>query len=52
MTRFDDIMNLPDEKKISNRIKILIKNMFSNKDDGWAKSAEINKGGPKKKIEI
>ena len=26
--------------------------MFSNKEDGWSKSAEINKGGPKKKIEI
>jgi hypothetical protein len=52
MNRFTEIMNYPDERLISNRIKILIKNMFSNKEDGWAKSAEINKGGPKKKIEI
>lgn len=26
--------------------------MFSNKKSGWAKSEEINKGGPKKKSEI
>jgi hypothetical protein len=45
-------MDFQDEKVISNRIKILIKNMFSNKEDGWSKSAEINKGGPKKKIDI
>jgi transcription termination factor Rho len=45
-------MNFEDEKTISNRIKILIKNMFSNREDGWAKSAEMNKGGPKTKIEI
>ena len=45
-------MNFPDEKTISNRIKILIKNMFSNRETGWAKSAEMNKGGPKTKIEI
>ena len=50
--RFDEIMNFPDEKTISNRIKILIKNMFSNRETGWAKSAEMNKGGPKTKIEI
>jgi hypothetical protein len=45
-------MNFQDEKTISNRIKILIKNMFSNREDGWAKSAEMNKGGPKTKVEI
>jgi hypothetical protein len=26
--------------------------MFSNKEDGWAKTAEMHKGGPKKKIEV
>jgi len=52
MAKFKEVMNYEDEKLISNRIKILIKNMFSNKEDGWSKSAEINKGGPKKKIEI
>jgi hypothetical protein len=30
MKMFDDIMNFEDEILISNRIKILIKNMFSN----------------------
>lgn len=52
MGRFDEIMNLADEVQISNRIKILVKNMFSNKEDGWAKTAEMHKGGPKKKLEI
>lgn len=52
MDKFKEVMDYEDEKIISNRIKILIKNMFSNKEDGWSKSAEINKGGPKKKIEI
>jgi hypothetical protein len=52
MDRFKEVMDYPDETIISNRIKILVKNMFSNRDDGWSKSAEINKGGPKKKIEI
>jgi hypothetical protein len=52
MNRFDKIMNFEDETLISNRIKILIKNMFSNKEDGWAKTAEMHKGGPKKKLEV
>ena len=52
MAKFDEVMNYSDESIITNRIKILIKNMFTNKENGWAKSAEINKGGPKKKSEI
>jgi hypothetical protein len=42
-------MNDPDETKISNRIKLLIKNMFTNRESGWSKTAEINEGGPKTK---
>lgn len=34
--RFEELMNLPDsDKSISNRVKLLIKNMFANKDSGW-----------------
>jgi len=32
-------MELPDgEKDIANRIKILIKNMFTNKESNWEKT--------------
>lgn len=33
---------MKEETIISNRLKLLIKNMFANKDSGWAKSKEIN----------
>lgn len=52
INRFKEIEKFEDETRISNRIKILIKNMFSNRDDNWSKSAEMNKGGPKTKVEI
>lgn len=38
-----------DYPSISNRVKLLIKNMFSNKESGWLKTIEANKSGPKTK---
>jgi hypothetical protein len=37
LEQFDKLMKLPDDEKsaISKRIKLLIKNMFSNKETGW-----------------
>jgi len=40
-----------DELVISNRVKLLIKNMFSNKDSGWLKTQDLNKG-PKTKSQV
>lgn len=31
-----------DYDKISNRVKLLIKNMISNKDSGWSKTEKKN----------
>lgn len=45
-------MNLPDEELISNRMKLLVKNMFQNREDGWKKTKDMNKGGPKTKLEV
>lgn len=49
-------MNLPDEGKgdikISTRVKLLIKNMFSNKASNWTKTKEMNEAGPKTKQEV
>jgi len=36
----------------SNRVKMLIKNMFNNKETGWKRTEEMNKGGPKTKAEV
>jgi hypothetical protein len=33
--KFHEIENFEDENLVSNRIKILIKNMFTNKANGW-----------------
>ena len=49
MNKFETYMNYPDETKVSNRIKMLIKNMFANKDSNWEKTKEKNKSGPKTK---
>ena len=51
--QFNDIFGLfskfrdhKDETTISNRIKILIKNLFTNKNDSWKKTKDINESGP------
>ena len=31
---------------------MLIKNMFTNKDQGWKASKELNEGGPEKKESV
>ena len=49
----DDYMNRPSmDDKISTRVKLLIKNMFANKDNGWDKTKEINKAGAKTKLSV
>lgn len=53
MNKFEEIMNLPDDSdQISKRMKLLIKNMFTNKESGWAKTKDLNEGGPKTKAEV
>ena len=49
------MQDLPDDNKvvqISTRVKLLIKNMFSNKDSNWEKTKELNDAGPKTKLEV
>jgi hypothetical protein len=51
---FDDIFgtfakirdNKEDKYQVSNRICILIKNLFTNKLDNWKKTKDINESGP------
>jgi len=39
ITKFKEYENLPDEdEQISKRVKLLIKNMFANKDSKWEKT--------------
>ena len=44
-------MNLDDKNIISIRVKLLIKNMFNNKDSGWLKTQDLNKW-PKNKSQV
>lgn len=50
--RFDWAMKLDGETEISNRMKLLVKNMFENRKSGWTKTKDLNKGGPKTKMEV
>jgi len=51
--RFSEIENCEgDSLGVSNRVKMLIKNMFNNKNTGWKRTEEMNKGGPKTKAEV
>ena len=52
LNKFTELENLSHEDLITNRIKILIKNMFTNKKSGWLKTKDINEGGPKTKKEV
>ena len=51
MKRFDEI-NTDAIKQVSNRVKLLIKNMFANQKSGWQKTKDLNEAGPKTKAEI
>jgi len=45
-TRFDELQKMSESdpaNKCSQRIKILIKNLFSEKESGWAKTKEAKK---------
>lgn len=50
--KFRELENLEDEVLISNRIKMLIKNMFDNKAHSWKKTADQNTKGPTTKAEV
>ena len=55
--RFEELMNMPEENmsdavRISNRVKLLIKNMFGNRASGWQKTKDLNDAGPKTKQEV
>jgi len=51
--RFKEIENSEgDTMGVANRVKMLIKNMFNNKETGWKRTEELNKGGPKTKAEV
>lgn len=53
MKEFKVIEEKPDgEGPITNRIKILIKNMFTNSEAGWEKTKKINEAGPRTKAEV
>lgn len=47
--RFEDLAN---DEKLSQRIKILIKNMLDNRKNNWEKSRKESEKGPKKVEEI
>lgn len=52
INKFTELMNGPDETILSNRVKLLIKNMFANRTSGWAKTKDLNEGGPKTKSQV
>lgn len=51
LNRFQELVNTDGDEVISNRVKLLIKNMFSNKDSGWLKTQDLNQG-PKTKSQV
>lgn len=52
LNKFRELENLKEEDLITNRIKMLIKNMFENKKSNWKKTEDQNKGGPTTKAEV
>jgi hypothetical protein len=44
LNRFEELVATDGDDVITNRVKLLIKNMFSNKDSGWLKTQDLNKG--------
>jgi hypothetical protein len=43
MDKFSEYMNdLSPDSLVSNRVKLLIKNMFANKEEGWKKTRDLN----------
>lgn len=52
LNKFRELENLPTEDLITNRTKMLIKNMFDNKSKNWKKTEDQNKGGPTTKAEV
>lgn len=57
INRFTDLMegrvqNSEGKDALSNRVKLLIKNMFANRESGWSKTKDLNSAGPKTKAEV
>ena len=51
---FDEFNKLVDDENddnVSNRVRLLIKNMFSNRESGWLKTQDLNQG-PKTKSQV
>lgn len=51
LNKFRELETLPEEDLITNRTKMLIKNMFDNKSKNWKKTEESQKG-PTTKAEV
>jgi len=49
--RFDNLMSA-ENQEVSNRVKMLIKNMKDHRDDGWKKTLQKIDEGPKKVAEL
>ena len=52
LSKFKEYETLEGTDLISNRVKLLIKNMFANKESGWKQTQKLNQGGPKTKAEV
>lgn len=47
IARFEQLMALPDDDDkaeifLSKRVKLLIKNMFTNRESGWQRTQDMN----------
>jgi hypothetical protein len=42
----------PDSSKCSNRVRLLVQNMFDNRETGWSKTKKGGDGKIKKKDDI
>lgn len=48
----DDSKDKAPQNLITNRVKLLIKNMFANRESGWQRTKDLNKAGPKTKAQV
>lgn len=49
--KFVELVKDDNDDQASNRVRLLIKNMFSNRESGWLKTQDINQG-PKTKSQV
>lgn len=50
--RFDELSTENSVPQVSNRIKMLIKNMIDNRESGWERTKKQNEKGPMKVDEL